>query len=147
MGDQDPVILTSYGCHKGGVNSLHFRPHMKHVVSGGADSVVLLWSLHCRPNLRHPVVRPYRFLGHQVIILPQRAIFIVFDRCSCWSQYRVSCFCKNKLQNIFRICPVGGLGDMVSAFEDLKFGCTVPCVLSVLFRNVALLSLSRLYVL
>jgi hypothetical protein len=51
--------------------ALHFRPHMKHVVSGGADSAVLLWSLHCRPNLRHPVVRPYRFLGHQVIILPQ----------------------------------------------------------------------------
>lgn len=71
MGDQDPVILASYGSHRGGVNALHFRPHMKHVVSGGADSAVLLWSLHCRPNLRHPVVRPYRFLGHQVIILPQ----------------------------------------------------------------------------
>uniref|UniRef100_A0A7I4B151 Uncharacterized protein n=1 Tax=Physcomitrium patens TaxID=3218 RepID=A0A7I4B151_PHYPA len=70
----------TYGCHKGGVNSLHFRPHMKHVVSGGADSVVLLWSLHCRPNLRHPVVRPYRFLGHQVIILPQRFENFSFEK-------------------------------------------------------------------
>lgn len=75
MGDQDPVILASYGSHRGGVNALHFRPHMKHVVSGGADAVVLLWSLHCRPNLRHPVVRPYRFLGHQVIILPHLDMF------------------------------------------------------------------------
>lgn len=80
MGDQDPVILASYGSHRGGVNALHFRPHMKHVVSGGADAVVLLWSLHCRPNLRHPVVRPYRFLGHQVIIIPYSVICIFFVR-------------------------------------------------------------------
>jgi WD40 repeat protein len=67
MGDhQDPVILASYGSHKGGVNAVQFRPHMKHVVSGGADFAVLLWSLHCRTNLRYPIVRPYRFLGHQV---------------------------------------------------------------------------------
>jgi hypothetical protein len=67
MGDhQDPVILASYGSHKGGANAVQFRPHMKHVVSGGADFAVLLWSLHCRTNLRYPIVRPYRFLGHQV---------------------------------------------------------------------------------
>ncbi|CAM6022305.1 unnamed protein product [Sphagnum balticum] len=66
MGDhQDPVILASYGSHKGGANAVQFRPHMKHVVSGGADFAVLLWSLHCRTNLRYPIVRPYRFLGHQ----------------------------------------------------------------------------------
>ncbi|CAM6104494.1 unnamed protein product [Calypogeia fissa] len=38
---------------------------MKHLVSGGSDNLVYLWSMHCRPNLRHPNVRPYRYVGHQ----------------------------------------------------------------------------------
>ncbi|KAL3689153.1 hypothetical protein R1sor_015462 [Riccia sorocarpa] len=59
-----PTIVSQYGSHRGGVHAVRFRPQMKHLVSGGSDCAVYLWSLHCRPNLRHPVVRPYRFLGH-----------------------------------------------------------------------------------
>lgn len=106
MGDQDPVILASYGSHRGGVHALQFRPHMKHVVSGGADSVVLLWSLHCRPNLRHPVVRPYRFLGHQVGLtfrISDNFSILKLDYSlmgwrSCWSSFRHSQ--KNSYDNI-----------------------------------------------
>ncbi|KAH8959232.1 hypothetical protein BDL97_06G068700 [Sphagnum fallax] len=77
MGDhQDPVILASYGSHKGGANAVQFRPHMKHVVSGGADFAVLLWSLHCRTNLRYPIVRPYRFLGHQIWLVHKQKFLI-----------------------------------------------------------------------
>ncbi|KAL2622430.1 hypothetical protein R1flu_002635 [Riccia fluitans] len=59
-----PTIVSQYRSHRGGVHAVRFRPQMKHLVSGGSDCAVYLWSLHCRPNLRHPVVRPYRFLGH-----------------------------------------------------------------------------------
>ena len=61
-------LMTSYRGHKGGVTCLCFRPLMKHLVSGGSDGSVLLWSLFCRPGLsRQTQIRPYRFLGHQVL--------------------------------------------------------------------------------
>ncbi|KAL2631299.1 hypothetical protein R1flu_015985 [Riccia fluitans] len=59
-----PTIVSQYESHRGGVHAVRFRPQMKHLVLGGSDCAVYLWSLHCRPNLRDPVVRPYRFLGH-----------------------------------------------------------------------------------
>ncbi|BBN09281.1 centriolar protein POC1 [Marchantia polymorpha subsp. ruderalis] len=64
VSNHHPTIVSQYGSHRGGVHAVHFRPQMKHLVSGGNDNAVYLWSLHCRPNLRHPVVRPFRFLGH-----------------------------------------------------------------------------------
>lgn len=61
-------IMNSYRGHKGGVTCVKFRPLMKHLVSGGSDGSVLMWSLFCRPALsrHHTQIRPYRFLGHQV---------------------------------------------------------------------------------
>lgn len=66
VSEPHPTMLSQYGSQKGGVYGVRFRPNMKHLVSGGGDNVVYLWSMHCRPNLRHPIVRPYRYVGHQV---------------------------------------------------------------------------------
>eukprot|EP01018_Ginkgo_biloba_P034867 Gb_05087 [translate_table: standard] len=79
--DGEPALVTTYASHKGGTYCLAFRPYMKHLVSGGADGAVLLWSLFCRPNAhtRHTQIRPYRYLGHQgavyaVAVSPQDTV-------------------------------------------------------------------------
>jgi hypothetical protein len=87
VSEQHPTMLTQYGSQKGGVCAVAFRHNMKHLVSGGGDGSVFLWSMHCRPNLRHPNVRPYRYVGHQVrfhlvFLLPLKTL-----NNHCWSAW------------------------------------------------------------
>jgi centriolar protein POC1 len=54
----DPSLKRSFKGHKESVLSCCFNPNLKQVVSGSADTTVMVWNF--KPN-----VRPFRFVGHK----------------------------------------------------------------------------------
>jgi centriolar protein POC1 len=57
-GQQDPVLKRSFKGHKDAILATCFNPTLRQVVSGSADSTVMVWGF--KPN-----VRPFRFVGHR----------------------------------------------------------------------------------
>lgn len=54
----DPALKRSFKGHKETINTVVINPNLKQVVSGSADSTVMVWNF--KPNMR-----PFRFVGHK----------------------------------------------------------------------------------
>ena len=57
----DPTLERSFRGHKDAVTSVAFNPNMKQLVSGSADSTVMVWNFKLQ-------LRAYRFVGHKAAV-------------------------------------------------------------------------------
>ena len=54
----DPVLKRSFKGHKDSILTTCFNPTLRQVVSGSADSTVMVWNFK-------QTIRPFRFVGHR----------------------------------------------------------------------------------
>ena len=54
----DPNLRRSFKGHKEDILDVCFSPNLRSVVSGSADSTVMVWNFK-------PSIRPFRFVGHR----------------------------------------------------------------------------------